>query len=293
MAKILLSISIIITLLTAVLGFMTKGKVDGLQEVLSTTKNTLASTKSKLQKTETDLVSRTTELETATTRVKEQAEQIATVTTERDTTKTALDAATAQVAAKEMEVAKLTEDLRVAMAPPTENAPKPAFVMELESMLAKSQSELAESKQVQETLNNRVRDAEEKSSGLQTQVTRYRDNIVSVALSGRVLAYNPGWNFVVLDVGDRQGAAVNALMTVMRGSQVIGRLRITSVEPATSIADVVPGSMGRGVSIQPGDRVIFAGRQAGQTGQPTVGGPKPTPSVPAVPTSPEPGVPAP
>jgi hypothetical protein len=79
-------------------------------------------------------------------------------------------------------------------------------------------------------------------------------------LQGRILAVNPGWNFVVLSVGDKQGVAVNAPLLVVRGSEPIARLRITSVEPSTSIADVIPGSVRRGVSVQPGDTVIFEGR---------------------------------
>ncbi|MEA3188595.1 MAG: hypothetical protein QOD99_2425, partial [Chthoniobacter sp.] len=46
---------------------------------------------------------------------------------------------------------------------------------------------------------------------------------------------------------------------VVRGDQRIAKVRITSVEPSTSVADVVPGSMSRGARVQPGDRVIFPG----------------------------------
>src|SRR5258708_1299577 len=79
-------------------------------------------------------------------------------------------------------------------------------------------------------------------------------------LQGRILAVNAGWNFVVLSVGDKQGVVVNAPLLVVRGNQPIAKLRITSVEPSTSIADVLPGSVPRGVTVQPGDTVIFQGR---------------------------------
>ena len=79
-------------------------------------------------------------------------------------------------------------------------------------------------------------------------------------LQGRILAVNAGWNFVVLSVGDKQGVSVNAPLLVVRGNQPIAKLRITSVEPSTSIADVLPGSVPRGISVQPGDTVIFQGR---------------------------------
>jgi hypothetical protein len=84
-------------------------------------------------------------------------------------------------------------------------------------------------------------------------------------LQGRILAVNSGWNFVVLSVGDKQGVSVNAPLLVVRGNQPIAKLKITSVEPTTSIADVLPGTVPRGVSVQPGDTVIFQGRTAAVT----------------------------
>ncbi|MEI9894122.1 MAG: hypothetical protein WDN28_09605 [Chthoniobacter sp.] len=44
-------------------------------------------------------------------------------------------------------------------------------------------------------------------------------------------------------MGDMQGVMVNSSLIVVRGSDPIARLRITSVEPSTSIADVLPGTV--------------------------------------------------
>jgi hypothetical protein len=33
----------------------------------------------------------------------------------------------------------------------------------------------------------------------------YKGPIVRQGLTGKVLAYNPGWNFVVLNIGDKSG----------------------------------------------------------------------------------------
>ena len=76
-------------------------------------------------------------------------------------------------------------------------------------------------------------------------------------LTGRILAVNQAWNFVVLNLGDRNGVVGNAEMLIKRGNQLIGKVRVTSVEPSTSIADIVSNSVPRGVSIQPGDNVIY------------------------------------
>jgi len=76
---------------------------------------------------------------------------------------------------------------------------------------------------------------------------------------GTVLAYNQVYNFVVLNLGARQGVESNTEMLVLREGTLIGKIRISSVEPATAIGDIIPTSLARGVQVQPGDTVIYAG----------------------------------
>ncbi len=96
---------------------------------------------------------------------------------------------------------------------------------------------------------------------MQREVKAYKDQTVANGLSGKILAYNPGWNFVVLSIGDRQGLKANAQMIIMRGNQAIGKVKVTSVEPGNSIADIVPGSIAKGVFVQPGDRVVYEAKR--------------------------------
>jgi hypothetical protein len=51
----------------------------------------------------------------------------------------------------------------------------------------------------------------------------------------------------------------NSEMLVMRQGGLIGKIRISSVEPTTSIGDIITNSLARGVQVQPGDIVIYAG----------------------------------
>jgi len=76
---------------------------------------------------------------------------------------------------------------------------------------------------------------------------------------GTVLAYNQVYNFVVLNLGARNGVESNSEMIVLREGTLIGKIRISSVEPATAIGDIIPSSLARGVQVQPGDTVIYAG----------------------------------
>jgi hypothetical protein len=48
-------------------------------------------------------------------------------------------------------------------------------------------------------------------------------------------------------------------MLVLREGTLIGRIRISTVEPATAIGDIITSSLARGVQAQPGDTVIYAG----------------------------------
>jgi cell shape-determining protein MreC len=77
---------------------------------------------------------------------------------------------------------------------------------------------------------------------------------------GTVLAYNQAYNFVVLNLGARNGVESNSEMLVLRDGTLIGKIRISSVEPATAIGDIMTNSLARGVQVQPGDSVIYAGK---------------------------------
>jgi hypothetical protein len=76
---------------------------------------------------------------------------------------------------------------------------------------------------------------------------------------GTVLAFNQAYNFVVLNLGARNGVEPNSEMLVLRDGTLIGKIRISSVEPATAIGDILSNSLARGVQVQPGDSVIYAG----------------------------------
>jgi hypothetical protein len=59
-------------------------------------------------------------------------------------------------------------------------------------------------------------------------------------LKGKVLAVDPKWDFVVLDIGENQGAAQNGVMLVNRGGHLIAKVKLKKVEADRSIANVLP-----------------------------------------------------
>lgn len=112
-----------------------------------------------------------------------------------------------------------------------------------------------------ETLNKALQDRntalESRVAVLQTKQTNIEHAQMQQGLQGQVLAVNSAWNFVVLSIGDRQGVVPNAEMLVKRGEQLLGRVRVTSVEPGTSVADIIVKTVPRGYSVMPGDTVIY------------------------------------
>lgn len=285
MAKILLVISIVISLLTAGLGFMTKAKVDDLQGRLSSAKGQLGAAQDSLAKAKSELTKTTEDLTTANKTVESQKGEIGRIAGELQTTKTDLEKITQAISSKDQEIAALEKKISDMTTPASGEAPMSGEeIAQLKNTLNKKEAELAELKSVQESLNSRVQETQGRLQVAENEVKRYQLGIARQSLSGRILAVNQGWNFVVLDIGDRQGAAKDAPLLVLRGGAPIARLRITSVEPSISIADVVPGSLSRGTIVQPGDRVVFAGRQPQANAHkpsPSTGAPAPQETLPA------------
>jgi hypothetical protein len=108
--------------------------------------------------------------------------------------------------------------------------------------------------QVKETSKAETRKRRETAS-----VQRQGSSSHRAGVHGTVLAYNQAYNFVVLNLGARNGVEPNSEMLVLRDGTLIGKIRISSVEPATAIGDIMSNSLARGVQVQPGDSVIYAG----------------------------------
>ncbi len=58
-------------------------------------------------------------------------------------------------------------------------------------------------------------------------------------LTGRILVVMPEWNFVVLDIGSEQGLSLQTEMLVHREEQLVGRVRVSSVENQLAVAEIM------------------------------------------------------
>lgn len=261
MAKIFIGSSLVLTLLTATLSIMAKGHIEKMKIAWGETKVNLAKGEASLQTAKNDLKKATEDLTLANESAKQSAQALETKTAELTTKIQELTNAQNQVATQATEIEALKVKI-ASMDPPKGPTPTTptASMEELLDKLQKAQVELTEKEALVQTMMNNLRVAESRLSSLEQTERRRQEGISLPGLQGRILAVNAGWNFVVLNIGDKQGLAVNSALLVVRGKSPIARLRITSVEPATSIADLIPNSVARGVTVQPGDTVIVEGR---------------------------------
>jgi hypothetical protein len=132
--------------------------------------------------------------------------------------------------------------------------------VKLQAQLEDARSQLDAAEREKTLLSDKIRTTQDRSSQLVEEDKKRRVTATAKAgVRGTVLAVNQAYNFVVLNLGGRQGVEPNAEMLVVRGGTLIGKIRVSSVEPSTAIGDIITGSLARGVQVQPGDIVIYAG----------------------------------
>ncbi len=130
---------------------------------------------------------------------------------------------------------------------------KPEQVRAMMDNLTRATNALAMAQEEGRVLNRKV-------IALTNELMKYidPDNYVvplPPGLKGSILVVDPKWNFVVLDIGEKQGVLRDGIMLVHRDSKLIGKVKITSVMPDRSIANVLPGW--KLDDFHEGDKVLF------------------------------------
>ena len=160
-----------------------------------------------------------------------------------------------RASAKDKHIADLNAKLLAASNAPKAVVPTDDVTKQLED-LKRDRDEL---NVVKAGLDAQLHTAQTQVQTLQKREADRASGALMQGLRGRVLAVDRNWNFVVLDLGNRNGVNNNATMVIERGGSMVGRVRITSVEPSQSVADIIPNSVPAGISVQPGDTVVFSG----------------------------------
>lgn len=205
------------------------------QSDLATTKGTLAKTEKELTKTQENLVkseqeraAAVTEAETQIKKSTELTEKLATTIRDRDDTKAELQRYVVlgyppeQIAALGKQIKDAQEALDVSI------QEKLILQREYNKALA--------------TISNLVDP----------------DYVVRLnpSLRGKILVADPKWEFVVLNVGEDEGAELNGELLVSREGRLVAKVIIRDVQKTRSIANLVPGW--KLADVSEGDQVIPA-----------------------------------
>jgi len=259
MGKFLLYIAIAISVASAALGFLNRNNLVTVKEERDATKSQLASSQEQAKKIAADKKKSDELLQTATAEKDQAAAALTAAIADKDRAAKESTDAKAQLAEANTKLTTLQQDndakntriaeLEAKSQPVVDTSAqdlKPQL-LEKEQLLSAAQSKMAE---MQASMNQLMEDKQRRMS------QKMREG-----MEGRILAVNPAYNFVVLSLGDRNGVITNSEMLIRRGNQLLGRVRITSVDPSTSIADIVANSVPKGFSVQPGDNVIYRGSE--------------------------------
>ena len=254
--RIILGTAILFTVVAGGKNFLNKGALDEArkeaetQKVAATTALDQARKVAEVAKTSSEKLKAAAEAQSAA-EAKSSAARA-----EIEKAKKDAEEALAQVKTKETEIAELKTKLPAPNAAPTPVVPAedPAMVKALEEAKALA----AEKETLLKTVQVKAEEADKKAAALEAENLRRVAGLNKPGLEGKVLAVNPNWSFVVLNIGDRQGVVAGSSLIVKRAGNLVARLRVTSVEPSTSIADI-QGTTLKGATVQPGDVVIFPG----------------------------------
>ena len=249
---------------SAILAVLNLQRTRGLQAAVLQSETARQTANQQRTVREKQLKDREDAIAAASARFGDTQAKIATAEAELAKTRIERDDLQAKLRENETEIA----DLRIRIDTTESKAPTgllPATsTAELQAQLddAKKQLEAAEREKI--LLSDKLKSTQEKSTQLETEKKQRRPgpgpNVAGIR--GSVLAVNQAYNFVVLSLGARQGVEANTEMLVLRGGAFIGRIRISSVEPATAIGDIITSTLARGVQVQPGDIVVYAGNNS-------------------------------
>lgn len=233
--KILLIVAIIAGLAAAVVNFtVVKGKIDSLtsdrndqrdQKVKAKTE--LASTKKTLAKTQDQLTETNAQLSIAIIARQKAVDDLVKAETQLS-----------DLNAKLAQVSQDRDNAKDQLEAYTSTGLNPKQVADLNKTLQQTQTALEVANQEKLVLTHTV-----------ARLNSKLDEILGTApfvtepasLKGKVMAVDPKWNFVVLNIGDDQGVLPDAEMLVSRDGKLVAKVIVRSVQKNHSIANIVPG----------------------------------------------------
>jgi len=136
------------------------------------------------------------------------------------------------------QIAQLTQDLNETEA---ELAQANERIADLDDQVADLGAELAALKDDFADLEEQRDDLVVNLEGCQKELN-IAIGLEEIDATGKVLLVSHEWNFVVLDIGKEKHVVPDKEMLIHRGDELVGRVRISAVEPKICVAEILPGS---------------------------------------------------
>ena len=248
--RISLIVAIVAALAAGVVNFtVVKGKIDTLTQdrndqrsAKETAQHQLAQTKKTLQQTQDTLAQTQQQLTDAQTARQKAEDDLAKSQTQVQDLSDKLAKATTQLNDTESQLAAYKA---TTLTPPQ--------ILALDKDLKQTQNALDVANEEKAVLTRTVAKLNNQINEL---VTPGYIVTLPASLKGKVTAVDPKWQFVVLNVGEDQGALKDGEMLVSRDGKLVAKVVIRSVQRNHCIANMVPGwQLGE---IYEGDEVIPA-----------------------------------
>jgi uncharacterized phage infection (PIP) family protein YhgE len=258
--KPLIAISAFLLLASAVFGVLNGSKAKFLRNEIALAKNQKEAADRARQTAEKDIKARETRVAAEVAKLNEDEGRVAGAEAELVKTQTEKSDLQAKLQANETQISELQKHIEEVSKTPANPNPGAPSVAELQAQLDDARKQLESAEHEKTFLTEKLQPGtRQQMRGSEVMVQDRRAPTLRPSVRGTVLAVNQAYNFVVLNLGDHQGLEPNAEMLVLRDSTIIGKIRISSVEPSTAIGDILGNSLARGVQVQPGDTVIYAG----------------------------------
>jgi len=221
--------------------------------------NTKATAEKLAKSTTSDLSDEQTRLVDATKVRDEKKEatvgvekELETITARYEAAKKKVEALKSEHAVNEKEIANNEEVLK-GLPDPTELIPK---ITRMSNDLTAATAEIASKEATLANLIQTDKNAKTRIAATRKHIELYNTGKSFPSLRTRISSVYRNWGFVILSAGDKAGVVADSTLDVLRGGEVIGKLKVTAVEAGRASADIVLDSVAEGTTLQAGDTVV-------------------------------------
>lgn len=212
----------------------TQTKLLSTKSELSTTENTLKSTEADKDKIASDLDQAKSQLNDLQTKLGDAQKKADELTQQMSDQKDAVTKAQSQLDALNQQLGGDTPQ-------------------GLKDKIADATQKLATLQGQQSQMQDQLDKAQQTVALYKDAVERGKTGTMPPGITGKVTWVNRTWNFVVLNIGVNNGVVPNGELVVYRDKVFLGKLKVTSADATTAVADILPDAKG---DIQVGDDVL-------------------------------------